>query len=339
MNHTFNSASMDRVCIALILLFALADVSVAQVVSFSTVASDALPTDESSARQWLLNTNTGTGDELPLSFTGGTRSVPLALGLSIVVPGAGQAYNRQWIKGALMLATDVALISGYSVWRTRGRNGEDAFRAVAHADWKPDQYAMWLNDYADFLVADHGAVVTAPDAVIPSGVDFSNPENWNVETTVVVTEFFEQIRAIESQMFHPETGASFSHRLPFFGEQQYYELIGKYFQFAPGWSDYASWKDSNGFTISIDPERSDGNGEKINVTDSFYDYASDHAHSQTLLRRASRVSAFLFVNHVLAAADAAVFSKLHNDRIAARLTVVPVEDGKISAAATLRIRF
>ena len=267
------------------------------------------------------------------------RSVPLALGLSALVPGAGQAYNNQWVKAGALLATEVALVSGYVIWNRKGLDGEDAFRATAHADWDPAQYASWLNDYSDFLVQEHGVTVGASKVAIPEGIDFTMPDSWDVMTEVAVRNFFNQIRALEGDMIHPETGASFSHRLPYFGEQQYYELIGKYYQFAPGWGDYAAWLNSEGFTVAIDPETSGPNGEKVNVTDSFFDYAEDHAQSQTFLRRASRMTSIIFINHILAAADAAVFSKLHNDRISTNLSVGRSIGGELEARAHLKIRF
>lgn len=269
----------------------------------------------------------------------GKRSIPLALGLSAVVPGAGQAYNRQWVKAGILVAAEVAMLTGYFVWHGRGQDGEDAFRATAHADWSPAQYATWLNDYSDFLEQNHGVNVTAPKVDVPQGIDFARPEAWDSATESAVRAFFNEIRALEGQMIHPETGASFSHRLPYFGEQQYYELIGKYFQFAPGWFDYAAWIDGQGFTDAIDPERSNTNGEKVHVTDSFFEYADNHAHSQTLLRRASRITGVLFVNHILAAADAAVFSKLHNDRISTSMSLRVVEDGQLQPQAHIAIRF
>jgi hypothetical protein len=140
-------------------------------------------------------------------------------------------------------------------------------------------------------------------------------------------------------MFHPETGASFSHVLPYFGEQQYYELIGKYFQFAPGWEDYPEWEIDGMYTVAIDPQRSDGEGGKVNVSPNFYSYARDHARSQDLLRRASRVTSLIIVNHIISAIDAAVFSRLHNDRLSARMEMVNDEAGRHAPRAVLTLQF
>ncbi len=251
---------------------------------------------------------------------GGMRSPALAFGLSAAIPGMGQLYNGQWKKGVIGLALEAAIVTGYLVYRRRGLDAEDSFRAYANRQWDPVQYATWLNDYTVFLHDEFGNNVTAPPVQIVQGIDFQNPETWSASDRQTVNTFFSQIRAIERQVFHPETGASFSHQIPQHGDQQYYELIGKYFQFAPGWTDYPSWFDADGnFTGAIDPEKTGANGSKPNVSDDFFKYASDHGRAEDLLRDASRISLLFVVNHLIAGIDAAVSAKLHNDRISSNV--------------------
>lgn len=276
----------------------------------------------------------------PLPAQGSSRSIPLAFVLSAAVPGAGQAYNRQWVKAAFGLALEAALVTGYTVWRQQGLDGETAFQTFAHARWSPTQYAAWLNDYTVFLTNEYGASITAPPITIPTGIDFQHPESWGATEQAAANTFFSQIRAIERQVFHPETGATFSHQLPNFGEQQYYELIGKYYQFAPGWDDYAAWKDAEGnFTAAIDPELTGQGGTKPNVTDTFRAYADDHGHANDLLRRASRLSVFFIFNHLMAGVDAAISAKLHNDRLRTHMGLGYGPDGRAQPVATVQVRF
>lgn len=268
-----------------------------------------------------------------------TRSVPLALGLSAVVPGLGQAYNGDWIRSSAAFAIESGLVIGYFLWRSEGRKGEDAYKAFAHQHWDPAQYASWLNDYVDFLEQSDGATLGAEPISIPDGIDFAAPSAWTAAERQAVRGFFSDVRAVEDLVYHPETGAAFSHNLPFFAEQQYYELIGKYFQFAPGWRDYPAWKANGTFTGAIDPERTGPNGTKPNVQGRFLEYAEDHAAANTLLRRASRASAFLVLNHVVAAFDAAISAKLHNDRIGTdiRLGHDRFDRPQVLAAVTMRL--
>lgn len=268
------------------------------------------------------------------------RSVPLAFGFSALVPGLGQAYNRQWVKAAISLTVEAALLTGYVVWRRDGLDGEAAYQAFAHRDWDPARYATWLNDYKAYLNDNNFAVVTADDIAIPSGIDFAHPEGWSSADRQGADAFFNQIRALERQATHPETGASFSHVLPYFGEQQYYELIGKYFQFAPGWTDYPAWVEADGsFNVAIDPERTGAGGSKPNVSPTFYTYARDHADANDLLRRASRLSTLFIVNHLIAGIDAAVTAKLRNDRVDPSFGFSYGPGGKPQPTALLKLRW
>ncbi len=258
----------------------------------------------------------------------GTRSVPLAFGLSAVVPGAGQVYNGFFIKGGVAIALEAALITGYSVLRSNGLDAETEFQKWAHRSWSPVKYASWINDYADYLRDELGVSISAPPVDLISGIDFTQPDSWSASERAQVDGLISQIHAIEVQAIHPETGARFSHQLPSFADQQYYELIGKYFQFAPGWEDYPEWRDGEGrFTQAIDPELSGPGDTKPNVSTSFYDYASDHGDAQDTLRQASRISMLFFFNHLIAAVDAAVSAKLHNDRLDTRLGLSYDPDG------------
>ena len=289
------------------------------------------PTSAMGVRALLLYGERGGGEA---QVAPRSRSVPLAFGLSAVVPGLGQAYNRQWIKAAAGLAFEAALVTGYFVWRDRGLEGEAAYIDYAHRYWSPARYARWLEDYTDFLPDTDRAELAVPD------VDFEAPGAWTPAEREAVTAFFNRIRAAEREAYSLETGASFSHVLPYFGEQQYYELIGKYFQYAPGWDDYAAWLDADGNPLPdvIDPARREG-ADRPNVRGRFLDYARDHARANDLLRRASRASALVLVNHFLAAMDAALSARLHNNRLSTDVRLGYDPDGRPEPTAALRLRF
>jgi len=274
------------------------------------------------------------------SFSDEPRSIPLAFGASALVPGAGQFYNGQKVKAVVALAIEAAIITGYSVMKSRGNDAELAFQNVAHASWDPAKYASWLNDYTEFLTNEHGASVSAPSINTVTGIDFQQPSSWTQSERAEVQRMFDQMTTVERQLFHPETGAVFSHQIPDFAAQQYYELIGKYFQFAPGWSDYPEWKDADGnFLVSIDPEHTGVDGSKPNVSSSFFSYANEHADAQDMLRRASQISLLLVFNHLIAGIDAAVNAKLHNDRLETRMGLAYDPSGRPVPITQLKIRF
>lgn len=303
---------------------------------------DAPAPTTASLRATLLYDGLDAETATAIEAASGRRSVPVAFGLSAVVPGLGQAYNRQWVKAAVGLAAEAALIIGYTTWRGRGLDGRDAYQAYAHQFWSPMRYANWLNDYKQWLEAEFNTPIGAPDIQLPpelAAIDFTNPDGWSSAQWALVRDLINQIRDVETSVYHPETGASFSHRLPGFGEQQYYELVGKYFQFAPGWVDYPAYVGGDGsYLDTIDPEKTGPDGSKPNVSDRFFDYARDHGQANDYLRRASRMSVLFIANHFIAAVDAAVFAKLHNDRVQTRLEMSFGAYGEPQPGARLTVR-
>ncbi len=272
-------------------------------------------------------------------FVNKKRSVGAAFAMSALVPGLGQAYNKQWGKAVIGFALEAAIITGAIVWNNQGNGLETDYQQYAHAFWDPAKYATWLNDYSNYIQVNFDASVTSPAVVVPNQIDFKNPDTWSDMEWDVVLDFFSQIQAVEREMFHLETLAAFSHTLPDFSEQQYYELVGKYYQFAPGWEDYPAWRSENGeYTLAIDPNKSGPDDSKPNVPARFFQYADDHAHANDVLRRASRVTTLLLVTHFVGAIEAAVSAKLHNDRITPSLEIGRNERGNPRAIASLRIK-
>ncbi len=78
---------------------------------------------------------------------------------------------------------------------------------------------------------------------------------------------------------------------------------------------------------------------KPNVSPTFFRYAEDHGEANDYLRRASRVSLFFVVNHLIAAIDAAVFAKIHNDRLQATVQTSLYATGAWQPVASVRVSF
>jgi len=87
----------------------------------------------------------------------------------------------------------------------------------------------------------------------------------------------------------------FSHTLPSHGEQQYYELIGKYPQFDPGWDDGS------------------GPVSETNISPHFKSYSLMRGYANDLYSKASTALVIVVVNHALSALDAAWSASRYNN--------------------------
>lgn len=237
----------------------------------------------------------------------------IALGLSAAVPGAGQVYNDDWVKAGVAVGLEAAFWTGWAIWRSEGRSGRRRYRRFAHAHFDPGRYARWLNDYAGY----EGEPIPVEELV--DGVDFARPERWSETERAAVVRLIEAIRAAEAQAhFTGPRESSFSHQLPAFGDQQYYELIGKYHQYAAGWDDCGSGCD----------ERT--------PSERFRRYAEIHGEANTDLRRASRMTALVLVNHGLAALDGLLSAQLRNHRLRTSARLVPGPRGAVRTRLAIR---
>ncbi|MEN3038114.1 MAG: hypothetical protein ABDI07_03010 [Candidatus Kryptonium sp.] len=99
----------------------------------------------------------------------------------------------------------------------------------------------------------------------------------------------------------------FSHTLPSYGEQQYYELIGKYHQYSPGWNDF----DRNFVPRDV---------SELKPTQKFKFYSRERGKANDFYTIAS-ISAFVIVaNHILSAVDASITAMLKNRELSSDLS-------------------
>jgi hypothetical protein len=128
---------------------------------------------------------------------GKVKNVKKAFLYSLIVPGAGQAYNGSKIKAVLFLAAEAASWTGYLSNQSLGDKKTDGFNLFADTYWSQTRYE-------DFLYI-----------------------NWDVRDD----------DSVFNDQGDPSSGYYFTHHLPETKTQQYYEMIGKYDQFVVGWAD------------------------------------------------------------------------------------------------------
>jgi len=208
---------------------------------------------------------------------GSEKSMLVGGVLSALVPGAGEFYAKSYLKAAIFLALEAGLWIGYAAYQNKGNTQTDEFHAFADAKWSVRKYATWLRDQA-------GAT-----GINPSESDLNVLRN--------------QINAFEQ--------THFSHTLPEYGAQQYYELIGKYQNFVPGWEDASP-------TISATVNYSDPNSYVNVKTPMFNSYAIDRQQANDYYDASKRFISGVIINHVLSIADAVWSVSIYNKNLSVK---------------------
>jgi len=217
----------------------------------------------------------------PLADELSDKKSPLLSGLfSAVIPGAGQVYNGDyWIAG-IFLALEAAVITTAVIYDNKGddqtiffQNYADDYDNPDH-NWSVVRYAEWLAQY-------EGADLTK--IIIPNSEGLPPWErvNW-------------------AELNAAETG---SHNLPPHGEQQYYELIGKYHQYAAGWNDYTSGANND------------------LISSNFTYYSGLRGQANDYYNTASTAVVCIYINHILSAAEAIWGAARFNSNLAVNLRV------------------
>ncbi len=68
------------------------------------------------------------------------RSVGKAFLLSAVIPGAGEFYNKSFLKGLAFLGAEVGAWAVYAIYTKSGNKKTDEFEAYANTHWSEDEY-------------------------------------------------------------------------------------------------------------------------------------------------------------------------------------------------------
>lgn len=254
------------------------------------------------------------GDSLQLNPL--EKSAGLAFLGSAAVPGLSQAFHKNWIRAGIYLAAEATLIYLYAYNESEAQTGEDRYKQFANNNWSVVNYAKWLVDYNHY----HGRNldVTYDDLAAQGQTINGEPPAYEINVDWQRVNI-RRLRDLEEKTLHHYkdggTGLVFSHHLPSYGSQQYYELISKYYQYGPGWRDY--------YTGIPYPQRTMTNTlYELNFTDAdmpgqwkkgarLADEFNDH------YRVASNMLTVLILNHIVSAFDAFFTVQLRDAKIEA----------------------
>ncbi len=228
---------------------------------------------DNSLQQELKNANYSLNKKSPL----------LGAVLSFALPGLGQIYSKSYIKSAIFVAVEAAAITVGLIYDKKGDDQTDFFQKFANEHWDVKRYALWTITNA---------------AKINSEVNPNNYRIFNSDGSVN----WKELNRLESDI-----GGYYSHHLAPFGDQQYYEMIGKYPQFNVGWDDFGD--EHTPFSYG-DP-----------LTPNFYYYSHERGKANDFYNIAYKAVLIIITNHIISAVDAAWSTSRYNRnlRISAEL--------------------
>ncbi|MHC1736967.1 MAG: hypothetical protein AB9882_03020 [Ignavibacteriaceae bacterium] len=191
--------------------------------------------------------------------------------LSLILPGAGEFYSESYIKSGIFLALEAAAITTAIIYDNKGDDQTSIYKNFADGNWDVSKYAAWLWNNREALGIPNTHGISSINEVIINN-DPALPTWERVD--------FSKLNLLESK---------FSHRLPKHGDQQYYEMIGKYPQFNHGWIDQLN-----------------DNTPQYNeiLTPMFNNYSTMRGKANDFYNVASKAVVVIYVNHFLSALDA-----------------------------------
>jgi len=217
-----------------------------------------------------------------------TEKSPWLAGLlSAAVPGAGEFYSGSYIKAGVFFGIEVASWVIASTYNRKGDKQTAFYKAYADEHYSPIRYAQWVYKYVD---------------QINPNIDRLDYKLWNEQYDSGGVPF-SYLNWPELNRMEYDVGAPFTHRLPVYGEQQYYELIGKYKQFSKGWDDEPDELDHK-----TPEERYYYYAHEFNLADKYYNIASSFI-------------AVAVANHILSAFDAAWSASRYNKALHAEVNI------------------
>lgn len=207
------------------------------------------------------------------------RKKPVVAGLlSLAVPGAGQVYTHSYVRAAVYFVAEVVGVAAGIAYGKKGDTKTDEFQAYADQHWSAVKYADFLNTYARKYRADD--------------------KNATIDLTASRDVLWSQINAYEEGPWK----LGFSHKLPRYGEQQYYELIGKYDQFKYGWDTYPV----------VNGHPANDSAYDQDIPQQLLDYAAERGKANDFYSASRLAFSLVVVNHFLSAVDGYLAARHYN---------------------------
>lgn len=239
---------------------------------------------------------------------------------SLIIPGSGQVTNGSWWKAGLFFAIEATSVYLFVESRNNARVGERNFEKYANRNWSVVQYSNWLVQYHEVNNLENPHISELREMISGAEASFNVDKDWSEVDLTLLREVERDTPYITSD--HEATN-NFSHTLPDYGSQQYYELISKYYQYQAGWRDYNEFHNNIGHTGTFYNDRFLIDRGGSYASPFFYESAQMAKQFNSDYRKGNTFAAILIANHVLSAFDAFFTLKLKQNRLQATSSISP----------------
>ncbi|MCB9357192.1 MAG: hypothetical protein H6506_01435 [Calditrichaeota bacterium] len=240
-------------------------------------------------------------DETGAAALSGKKNIGRAVMFSLIIPGTGQLYSGSWLRALPWFAVEVAGWALFASYHGQGNDKTSEFETYA-GPWQNTDRGAGNFNYDVYMLREYQVAVNEVFARTPWEGDLVE---WR---DLPWTDRSEHLPA------------PYTHDINTRDVQQYYEMIGKYYeQFGYGWND--AWDgayspgtqtlDNIWLAAGDDPSTSWFDGSSA----MFYHYRDMRGEANDLLEKGNTMMEIVLVNHVLSALDAAFAARSYNRKM------------------------
>ena len=232
----------------------------------------------------------------------------LALLSSAIVPGTGQAANNKWLRAGLYFVAEAILVGVHIKSYNDAKAEQRQYEQFANNNWSVVNYAKWLVQYHETNNLSNQYLDELRNEVQGITASYDPEKDWNN----VDIELLRNVERNTPFVYPDNVGNKFSHTMPDYGSQQYYELISKYYQYGPGWQNFGQNRDGN----PLD-SRYQLNWDGSDMPMGFIRGSALAQDFNDSYRLAGNMVSLIILNHLISAFDAFLTVRIKNARLEA----------------------
>jgi hypothetical protein len=259
------------------------------------------------------------------------RSPKLAMFMSLLVPGLGQAYVKQYYKTGIFLALEATVIGFSAAFNSKGKQQYDAAKSIADRNFEFERMKAYYDGLRGFIAA--GAGLPQSETITDSAAEARIWEIYMDSALVSFTNANKQksqefYRTIEANSFvqgwkdcQPDPSFLFgTDSAAFAGGFKYRKL------------DSLRYKVSR--IDSVTGKVADGDSIIFGYSKKQLEFQNTMSRSNSYYKTARNILFSMVFNHILSAVDALISAKAYNDALIGKESVwrhISVEQHMVDA--------